>query len=318
MGQGDRMIEDAIAWAVKTGDPSFEDWEAFTLWLEADPEHARAYDRAMAAVADAADADLQSRAVNDDVLPAEIGQSAGGVAVAASSAGQWRWLALAATVVLVAMVGFLQLRGSGYVIETAAGETMIVPLDDGSEIALGGGARVTLDRDRPRFAALERGRALFTVRHDDSDPFVVTVGEQTLVDAGTVFDVTRTGQTTNVAVSEGVVLVNPKRKMARLEPGDMLSVTDGSDAYSRSTRPVARIGEWRTGHLTFDDAPLGDIARELSASTGIAFAAAPAVAAQRVTGSVALAPLAQDPQAVGPLFGVAVRQEGDSWMIDHR
>ncbi|WP_338446435.1 FecR domain-containing protein [Pelagerythrobacter marensis] len=311
------MTEDAIAWAVKTGDPSFEDWDAFTLWLEADPEHARAYDRAVAAVADAAEADLPSRVVNDDASLPGVGASAPGRGVA-SQAGRWRWAALAATVVLVAMVGFLQLRGSGYTIETEAGETLVVPLDDGSEIALGGGARVTLDRDRPRFAVLERGRALFTVRHDESDPFTVSVGEETLVDAGTVFDVTRAGTTTSVAVSEGVVLVNPGRKPARLEPGDMLSVTDGSDAYRRSTVPVARIGEWQTGRLTFDNAPLGEIARELSASTGIAFAAAPAVAGRRATGSVALAPLAQDPQAVGPLFGVAVRRKGDSWMIDSR
>ncbi|WP_430098150.1 FecR/PupR family sigma factor regulator [Novosphingobium resinovorum] len=40
----DNGIRDAaLGWAVRAGDPAFADWEAFTLWLEADPAHARAY-----------------------------------------------------------------------------------------------------------------------------------------------------------------------------------------------------------------------------------------------------------------------------------
>lgn len=309
MGHDDRMTDEAIAWAVRTGDPAFDDWDGFTAWLEADPAHSRAYDRAVAAVADAAEAGLPAgeglASANDD--------DAGEVAPARAS---WRRFALAASIVLVAMLGFLQLRDPSYVVETGAGEARIVALADGSEIALGGAARVVLDRDDPRLARLEQGRALFTVRHDAADPFVVTVGEQTLVDAGTVFDVARMGATTAVAVSEGVVLVNPERKLARLEPGDTLSVTDGSDAYQLGSAPVARIGEWREGRLTFDDAPLSEIAYQLSSSTGIAFSAAPAVADRRVTGSVVLAPVRDDPQAIGALFGVSVRREGESWIID--
>lgn len=303
MRQDERMTDEAIAWAVRAGDPAFEDWDAFTAWLEADPAHADAYDRAMAAVMDAAEEGVVVPA-NDDV------------AEGAPERGGWRWLALAASVVLVAMLGFIQLRDGSYVVETAAGETRTVALADGSDVTLGGDARIVLDRADPRIATLEHGRALFSVRHDDTDPFVVKVGEHTLVDAGTVFDVARVGPTTSVAVSEGVVLVNPERKLARLEPGDTLSVTDGSDSYRLGSAPVARIGEWRDGRLTFDDATVGEIAHELSSSTGIAFSAAPAVAEQRVTGSVALAPLKQNPRAIGPLFGVAVRREGDGWIID--
>ena len=51
--------EQAIAWAVRTGDPAFGDWEAFTLWLEQDPAHALAYDEVMSAATGATEA-LQS------------------------------------------------------------------------------------------------------------------------------------------------------------------------------------------------------------------------------------------------------------------
>ena len=46
----DTIREQAASWAAATGDPAFEDWDAFTLWLEQDPRHAEAYDRTVAAV----------------------------------------------------------------------------------------------------------------------------------------------------------------------------------------------------------------------------------------------------------------------------
>ncbi len=30
----DTIREQAASWAAATGDPAFEDWDAFTLWLE--------------------------------------------------------------------------------------------------------------------------------------------------------------------------------------------------------------------------------------------------------------------------------------------
>jgi transmembrane sensor len=44
----------AVDWALRVVEPDFADWEAFTMWLEEDGAHARAYDAALAA-ADEAD-----------------------------------------------------------------------------------------------------------------------------------------------------------------------------------------------------------------------------------------------------------------------
>ena len=46
------MNEEALGWVIRTRDPEFADWEAFTAWLEADPAHAPAYDALMTADAD--------------------------------------------------------------------------------------------------------------------------------------------------------------------------------------------------------------------------------------------------------------------------
>src|SRR5690349_12950149 len=43
--------EQAIAWVIRLRSADAEDWEAFTLWLEADPARAAAYEEA--ALADA-------------------------------------------------------------------------------------------------------------------------------------------------------------------------------------------------------------------------------------------------------------------------
>ncbi len=33
MALDDRILDQAAAWAARTGDPSFEDWDGFTAWL---------------------------------------------------------------------------------------------------------------------------------------------------------------------------------------------------------------------------------------------------------------------------------------------
>lgn len=300
------QIEDAAtAWAVRTGDPAFDDWEAFTGWLEADPAHALAYDRVAAAAADAAEADLPPIAAPK---PAER---------APSPARRW-WLggAVAASVAALAGIGAWQLQGSRYSIETAPGETRVVALADGGSIALGGGTRIVLDRDDPRVATLDAGQALFTIRHDDAAPFRLAVGGDTIVDVGTVFDVKRSAGATSVAVSEGAVVFNPDGQNVRLDPGGWLSSREGDVAYRLAEVPLDQVGAWREGRLNFRDASLAEVADDLTRGTGVPFEVAPEATARRITGSVMLAPVASDPRALGPLLGVAVRRSGDAWVLE--
>ena len=45
-GHVQRIEEEAIAWVLRLREAGADDWEAFTLWLEADPAHQAAYDEA--------------------------------------------------------------------------------------------------------------------------------------------------------------------------------------------------------------------------------------------------------------------------------
>lgn len=303
MQRDDHLAEEAVAWAVRTGDPGFADWEAFTAWLEQSPSHAAAYDRVTAAVAEAAEglAVTQSAIANDDPAPPR------------RISRRWFGGALAASLAALAVFGIW--RGDGtYLEETAPGEARMIALEDGSRIDLAGGSSIELDRDDPRFARLERGRALFTIRHDEANPFRLEAGEDTLIDAGTVFDVSLDEGNLAVSVGEGAVIFNPDRQAVRLTPGDMLRSASGSDEYLRSTVAAAQVGEWTQGRLTFNDANLGEVAAELSRATGIAFRPAPQATA-RLSGSIVVAPIREDPRAAGALLGVTVRRQGDGWVI---
>lgn len=74
----DHILAEAIAWHVRLRDDNAEAWEAFALWLEADPTHADAYDALARADDDlhvsaipAAPAAATPAAANDDALPGQ-------------------------------------------------------------------------------------------------------------------------------------------------------------------------------------------------------------------------------------------------------
>ncbi len=309
MALDDRIREEAAAWAVRTGDPGFEDWDAFTTWLEEDPSHAVAYDRVMAAV-DAAAVEMASapQAGNDNI-PADHEPVA--------SPPRRRFLAgaVAAALVGVAVLSVWDLRSSNYVVETAPGETQLVELEGGAHIALSGDTRIVLDRSDQRFASLERGQALFTVDHDPGSPFRVAVGENMLLDVGTVFDVRHTEDAMTVAVSEGEVLFNPGRQEVRILPGQQLTSAAGSDQYQLAQIPLAEVGEWREGRLTFRDATLLQVAADLSRATGTAFTASPGAAPRTVSGSLIIQSVEADPRSVGPLLDVTVSYRAGAWEL---
>lgn len=292
----------ALDWAVRTGDAAFADWDAFTAWLEADPRHADRYQAMAADIADVADA-----------LPAPPAPVAMPAPLPMRTTRR-RWLggALAASLALVGY-GTLALRPQPYAVETAAGITRTVALADGSRIALAGGTRLILDRRDARIATLDRGQALFTIRHDAADPFRLRVGDDELVDLGTVFDVVRTPDELRVAVGEGAVMFNPRAEAVPLPAGRALRVGDG--AVTVSTIAPAAVGAWRQGRLEYDGAPLAQVAADLGRVLGLRFTVAPAIAARPFRGTLRLDGLAADPARLAPLLNVRIRPVGDVWEI---
>ena len=317
----------AIAWAVRTNDPAFTDWDGLTAWLEEHPAHNDAYDEAVLAVEEVAAILAASPIAGSELSQGEADAfpqpDARHLPEPANDhepekpARRWLPLAIAACLTLVVGISVWPAADSSYVVETQFGETGMIALEDGSQIDIAGGSRLRLDRDNPRFASLEQGQALFNVVHDDAKPFLVHAGEDRLLDAGTVFDVSHTDSGLVVSVSEGLVIFNPDAEKVELVPGKMLARKKGAHTVTTGTIALEQVGEWREGRLTFREASLVSVAQDLTRTTGVSFAAAPqASAAVNLSGSILVEPVKADPSSIGPLLGVSVRRAGDKWLID--
>ena len=299
--QPDDAIRDAAAmWAVRTGDPAFADWDAFAIWLEQAPAHAAAYDAAVLAADDAATLLAAPPVAANDEEPAD-----------ARRGRRWAWPAIAAGLVGILAFGSWQGRDNSQTFATDPGETRSIALGDGSTVDLAGGSRLIVGDSDGRHATLAEGRALFTIRHDEADPFILEAGRDTLVDVGTVFDVSLEDNGLAVEVGEGAVIVNPDSVRIRLDPGQR-AVRRGGD-WKVGSVPADSVGEWREGRITFRAASLPEIAGQLRRATGLAYSAGSNGGS--LSGSVALAPLKADPASLGPLLGVTVRHSGDKWVI---
>jgi len=307
MSQPRAIIEEqAIAWLIRTRDPRFAEWESFMLWLEEDPLHAELYDEVAATDADldalAAPAPRPLIAPQPERPRVSRRFAMGGGAIAAA---------------LAVVLGYTALApgASTYDIETAPGARRSLALADGSRIDLNGGTKLTLDRENPRFAALERGEALFTVIHDDKRPFIVETGGATLTDAGTAFNVVRTDRMTEVAVSEGVVIYGKGDERVTLPAGRALRAVDGRRAIAGDADAQA-IGGWRHGRLIYGDADFTTLAGDLSRNLGIPVAVSPGLAHRRFSGVILLEGGADRavPRA-GAVLGVSARPSGNGWIL---
>jgi transmembrane sensor len=297
----------AIDWLVRQRDPAFDDWDGFAHWLAEDARHAAVYD-AIASL----DRDL-------DALPPAVPVARTAKAPAPHRLSRRRWFggALAAALVGAIALSVSGLFGSGGRIETAAGEHRTITLADGSTIDINGGSVIEIDDDRPRFARLESGEAMFRIAHRDGDPFVVETDGARIVDLGTAFNVVRRDRATSVAVSEGVVLYNPDRDNVRLVAGKGLDARDGDSAPPVvKDVDIANVGGWRSGLLVYNGAPLAVVADDLRRTAAIQISIAPDAAAVSFRGALIVdEDRGRTVADLAALSGTRAERRGEGWIL---
>ena len=297
---------EAIDWVIRLRESASADWAGFTAWLESAPGNAAAYDAV--ALADADMAEAAGRMQTPAELPLANDNEPGFFR-------RFGGFAAALLVVAAAYPTYTYLTPT-WSVETALGEQRSVTLDDGTVIDLNGGTRVTLDRRNTRLATLEEGEARFTVIHDDAVPFSVKTGSALIQDVGTVFNVTRGDGQTEVAVSEGSVVYNPKQQAVVLVKGHRLQVRDGAQRLAPVAVDPASVGGWKAGRLSYDAAPLAEVAIGLSRAMGGRIVVAPGLEARRFTGTIMID--RKDSQAIlriAALLGVAATPDAEGWQF---
>ncbi len=318
-----RIMDEAIGWHLRQPSMTAADWLAFTDWLEADAAHAAAYDRVALADRMMPIATFEAPSAASEPAPTPV------LPVAANDdaprARHWRRVlggSVAAAVAAVLIVPLALPHGPApYAVETAAGERRVVALGDGTRIEMGGDTRLTLDRHDDRVAVLDRGQALFTVRHDADHPFTLTAGTVEIRDLGTVFDVAVTGKDRRarlaVQVAEGSVMVRPDRAPVVLTRGQTLTTDMAGGHELRGTVAPEEVGGWRDGRIALTDATLGDLADAWRARFGTRVTLGGELPHRPFSGMVTLTGRAErDVPHMAALIGADWRREGDDWIIE--
>lgn len=317
------VYDAAATWHDRKARPDWRDTDeaALVAWLEADPEHARAY-ADMAEVGEIVDA-----AAGNDDLAWEMAQarralnqgrarkarpafglfaaSLAGVAIlAATGAGGWLWWRGAATEVTYA---------------AAPGRRTAVTLADGSRVALDGGARIRVALSRgERRIDLTGGRAFFDVAHDARRPFEVFGGDHVVRAVGTAFevDVAAKAAPFRVALLQGRVQVRGMAggRATDLVPGQVL-VADAAGGERVSSTDVAATTAWREGRLALRGEALEAAAEELNRRGGRRIVVEGAARALRISGSYG----GDDPEtfarAIAAVHGLSVGRAADGAIV---
>ncbi len=308
---------EASGWIVriKAHDATERDRRDFEAWLDADPDHPRAYaklERTWGAVQSLQH--LKGRAAANDTAPARRSWARPLIAIAASA--------------LLAVGGLYWFTRSpatpaGEHYATAPAEVRTITLADGSSITLSGSGVASIAiSDSERRIELTRGYALFDVTHDPARPFVVHTPEGDITVLGTSFVVRVSGDEVRTTVLRGSVSgaadtgffgdSNPVTATANQE----IILSEGqAELVEVNAETIPRRLAWRDNMLAFDGETLNEAIAQVSQQTGWTFELDdPALGEMRVGGYVAA-----DPEAfislVSSSLNLEARPQGDRHVV---
>lgn len=202
--------------------------------------------------------------------------------------------------------------------ETGVGEQRSQELPDGSIVALNVLTRARYDlNNHERVVNLKEGEATFVVRKDPERPFLVRAAGYEVRAVGTAFNVRNRDSSLDVAVKEGVVEVRRLSgggKPILLRAGQRFQVRDTSEHTLRhakiSTVPTTSVDEWRQRVLTYEDAPVDQVIRDLNRFYERPVSADPSLGRRHVTLRLVIDDRADTVQRLAALLDADIRDAG--------
>lgn len=138
-------------------------------------------------------------------------------------------------------------------------------LSDGSVITLNRNSALTYPDKFTggiRAVKLNRGEAFFSVAHDKSKPFIITVNDLKVQVVGTSFNIKRTGTATEVIVETGIVQVSRQKVVIRLKRKEKVNADSGGLRKGVSTDELYNY--YRTQEFVANKTPLWRIVQVLN------------------------------------------------------
>jgi transmembrane sensor len=279
--------DQALTWFVRLSDADAPEaaWLEFEAWLEADPDHRKAYDL-IEQVWVALEEPVSAEVTVAPIAANDSGPAAGRPRV--DRAWLTPLLAIAAAAVMV--VGLWpEISGEGrfqtYSTTDAARE---IVLSDGSRVSMNrhSDLRVRIGRT-DREVAMAEGEAAFDVAHDAARPFTIATDDHEVRVLGTAFNVLNHDGRFTVGVRRGLVSVSGETMpgTVRLGVGQQV-VQQGSAAPVVSSIDPERASTWREGVLVYREAALATVADDLSRYLDKPVSISPSARALRFTGAL--------------------------------
>ena len=257
-----RARDEAAQWFVRLQDGTLsgEERQRFDAWRAEQPEHQYEFDV------------LQGLWRATDLLPKARLQALCDAPAERPKRRAILRYAVAASVVAIALglglfSGLDHPKPYSAEFSTRLGEHRQVALPDGSVMDLNSRSVVAVHYEKGRRGVeLKQGEAMFSVEHDTSRPFVVAAGAGQVTVTGTRFDVRRDDDQTRVVVEAGTVKVQGRSS----DQNVILTAGRGTHVNAQGQVAAAyavnadELTAWRTGKLVFNNASLGEVAREVS------------------------------------------------------
>jgi len=276
-GADETIFAIAVTWHLATQRDDM-DWDGFTAWLEADPQHRTIYGEV--ALTDAA---LERHA--DRLAPLSE-------AYASSTLPRRTWPLWAGGTVAAALAAVLLvpqfIAGRSETFTTESTQRKIA-LADGSSVLLAPHSRLTVSGRHKDELALAGG-AYFEIRHDPQRSLTIRANELEIGDIGTRFEVQATDRAVRVEVSEGQVEVRGDAlgDPVELAAGHRILFDPAHGLAMVASVAASDVGEWREGRLTYDAAPLALVASDLARYAGVGVTMPPALAGRRFSGTLSI------------------------------
>lgn len=272
----DQLLDEAASWIarLRAPDTSERNRADFSQWLNSSATHIQAFDE----MSDTWETLGAAAHINELTEPLTR-KDPKATRSRDTQENRWNWLswqggfALACVAGLFAIVTMLAPSDTAapetYI--TTAGEQRSVTLQDGSVINLNTRTELQVSfSDLQRNLTLVSGEAYFEVASDKQRPFIVDVGQGTVMAVGTAFNIHRESQSAHVVVTEGIVQMREHIDATTPAPKvERLIVDQKADFGQRGLSNVSHADTqsflaWRDQTLIFNQVTLPAALKELN------------------------------------------------------